>query len=191
MNTNNEPTQPEPAAEAPEADTAAASATESGEIEALQAKLDEAEERFLRAKAEVDNTRRRAEIDVANAHKYAIERFASEILSIKDSLELARAVDFEQGNEIAVEKMFEGVDLTLKLLSSIFEKFALQEVDPAKGDKFDPQEHQAMSTQESDQVAPNHIVNVVQKGYLLNGRLLRPAMVIVAKPPPDDSAGQA
>lgn len=151
------------------------------DIEALQGQLSEAEDRFIRAKAEIENIRRRAEIDVANAHKYAIERFAVEVLAIKDSLELAKAVELEHENNVAVEKMFEGVDLTLKLLGTIFEKFSLQEINPQAGDKFDPKCHQAMSMQESDEVAPNHVLSVVQKGYSLNERLLRPAMVFVAK----------
>lgn len=151
------------------------------DVEELQGKLSEAEDRFIRAKAEIENTRRRAEIDVANAHKYAIERFATEVLAVKDSLELAKAVDLEQDNEVAVEKMFEGVDLTLKLLGTIFEKFSVQELNPQAGEKFDPERHQAMGMQESDEVAPNRVVSVMQKGYLLNERLLRPAMVLVAK----------
>ncbi|NOZ11499.1 MAG: nucleotide exchange factor GrpE [Gammaproteobacteria bacterium] len=167
------------------------------DIETLQGQLSEAEDRFIRAKAEIENARRRAEIDVANAHKYAIERFAVEVLAVKDSLELAKAVDLAHDNNVAVEKMFEGVDLTLKLLGTIFEKFSLQEINPQAGDKFDPECHQAMSMQESDEVAPNHVLSVVQKGYSLNERLLRPAMVFVAKaqadakPQEDEDAGSA
>ncbi|HEC13998.1 MAG TPA: nucleotide exchange factor GrpE [Acidiferrobacteraceae bacterium] len=156
-------------------------AQETVDVGELQDKLSEAEDRFIRAKAEIENTRRRAEIDVANAHKYAIERFATEVLAVKDSLELAKTVDLVQDNKVAVEKMFEGVDLTLKLLGTIFEKFSVQELNPQAGEKFDPERHQAMSMLESDEVAPNRVVSVMQKGYLLNERLLRPAMVMVAK----------
>ncbi len=171
-----------PAGEA-EQQTPAADAAE------WEAKLKAAEEDYLRAKAEAENVRRRAEIDVANARKYAIERFVGELLPVKDSLELARALDLAQDNAQAVEKMFEGIELTLKLLDSVFDKFAIREVDPQPGDRFDPELHQAMSTQESSQVPPNHVVSVVQKGYLLNDRLLRPAMVVVAKAPAQAAEG--
>jgi molecular chaperone GrpE len=151
------------------------------ELQKAQAAAAESEDRYLRAQAEVENIRRRGETEVANARKYAIERFASELLAVKDSLELAEAVNLEHDNKDAVEKMFEGIELTLKLMGNVFEKFEIQEVNPAPGDKFDPERHQAMSTLESAEVAPNHVVNTVQKGYLLNDRLLRPAMVMVAK----------
>lgn len=198
MNDSNEPNQKvsdETAASAPAeaGHTGAPPAEDPAALrEALaeaEARAAESEERYLRAKAEAENTRRRAEIDVANARKYAIERFAGELLAVKDSLELARAVDLAQDNVHAVEKMFEGIELTLKLLNSIFEKFAIREVAPEPGDKFDPEVHQAMSLQESSEVPPNHVVSVVQKGYLLNDRLLRPAMVIVAKAPAEAAGG--
>jgi molecular chaperone GrpE len=152
------------------------------ELEQARAEAAEHLDKFLRAKAEVDNTRRRAQIDVENAHKYAIDRFAKELLAVRDSLELARAVDIHQGNRVALEKMHEGLDLTLKLMDKAFEKFALVAIDP-QGEKFDPERHQAMSMVDSDNVPGGHIVQVVQKGYLLHDRLLRPALVIVARPP--------
>ena len=159
------------------------------DIEALKAELAAAQtqaaenlDKFVRAKAETENVRRRAETDVASAHKFAIERFALEMLAVKDSLERARTVDIKI-QDAALEKMFEGIDLTLKLMDSIFQKFALTEVSPAKGDKFDPELHQAMSAQDSAEVPPNHVLMALQKGYLLNNRLLRPALVIVAKAP--------
>lgn len=168
-------------AEGPVPEAVAAATDLQAELERALAVVAENEDKYLRAKADMENLRRRTGIEMVNAKKYAIEKFAAEVLAVKDSLELARAVDFEQGNEAAVEKMFEGLDLTLKLMNNVFEKFSLQEVNPEKGEKFDPQKHQAMSTMESEDVAPNHVVSVVQKGYLLNDRLLRPAMVIVAK----------
>lgn len=163
--------------------------TEDLSVETLHAELEQAraeaadhKDKFMRARAEVDNIRRRAEIDVANAHKYGIEKFAGEVLSVRDSLELARAVDLSAGDEQALSKMHEGLDLTLRQMDAVFEKFGLLVLDP-QGEKFDPERHQAMSMVESDEVAPNHILTVVQKGCLLNDRLLRPAMVIIAKAP--------
>lgn len=159
------------------------------DVEHLQQTLQAAEEeieglkdQYLRAKAEMENVRRRAETDLSNAHKYAIERFAAEVLTVKDSLELAQAIDIQSENAEAVAKMHQGLELTLKQMDTIFEKFALVTVEP-KGEKFDPEQHQAITMVESQDVEPNHIVEVVQKGYLLNGRVLRPAMVIIAKAP--------
>lgn len=151
------------------------------ELERLQADVEEHKERYLRAVAEVENTRRRAQNDVANARKFAVERFAAETLSVKDSLELARAIEVVEGESAVVEKIREGLDLTLKQLDSVFTKFGIAEIAPDSGEKLDPEQHQAMSLQESSEIAPNHIVSVVQKGYSIHDRLLRPAMVIVAK----------
>ncbi len=150
------------------------------ELETLRAQVGENLDKFLRAKAETENIRRRAETDVASAHKFAIERFALEMLAVKDSLERAKDVDLQAAGA-GLEKMLEGVELTIKLMESIFQKFAITEIYPAKGDKFDPEKHQAMSTQESAEVPDQHVLLALQKGYLLNGRLLRPALVIVAK----------
>ncbi len=168
-------------------DEAAAIADQSHDVPALLAEIEQARcqatenlDKFMRSKAETENVRRRAETDVANAHKYAIERFAVEMLAVKDSLERARSVPVQAGAPL-VEKMFEGLDLTLKLMDSIFLKFALIPMEPQKGDKFDPQKHQAMSMLESGELPANHVVATVQKGYILNDRLLRPAMVIVSK----------
>jgi molecular chaperone GrpE len=175
---NPNPTNPDEPAAAPVADTL------NTELEALRTQVAENLDKFVRAKAETENVRRRAETDVANAHKYAIERFALEMLAVKDSLERAQVLGQQQAAGGGLEKMLEGMDLTIKLMESIFTKFALTEVNPAKGDKFDPEKHQAMSAQPSDEVPDNHILLAMQKGYLLNGRLLRPALVIVAKAPP-------
>ncbi len=169
------------------------------ETQQLQADLEKARaeaaenlDRFLRAKAEMDNVRKRAEADVAATRKYAIERFAGEIIAVRDSLDLARMVELPKDGNPAVQKMHEGLELTLKLLDGIFQKFGLTLVDP-KGQKFDPERHQAISMVNSAEVPPNHVVSVVQKGYLLNDRLLRPAMVVVAAaaPAPEKPAGPA
>jgi len=177
------PEDPNPAADpTPEAPAVTDSEALKAELAAVQIQAAENLDKFMRAKAETENVRRRAETDVASAHKFAIERFALEMLAVKDSLERARTVDIKI-QDAALEKMFEGIDLTLKLMDSIFQKFALTEISPATGDKFDPELHQAMSAQDSAEVPPNHVLMALQKGYLLNNRLLRPALVIVAKAP--------
>jgi molecular chaperone GrpE len=129
---------------------------------------------WLRAKAETDNLRKRAQVDITNAHKYAVENFSTALLAVKDSLEAALAT-----NNVTVDNLKSGVELTLKQLGSVFEKFNLTEINPA-GQKFDPHRHQAISTVEAD-AEPNTVVQVFQKGYLLNDRVIRPAMVSVAK----------
>lgn len=152
------------------------------ELEATRAQAAGHLDQFLRAKAETENIRRRAETDVSSAHKFAIERFALEMLAVRDSLERAKGVDLQTGAAV-LDKMLEGIDLTLRLMDNIFQKFAVTEVTPAKGDKFDPALHQAMSVQESAEVPAQHVLMALQKGYLLQGRLLRPALVIVASAP--------
>jgi molecular chaperone GrpE len=166
----------------PEAETGAADAqfeTVIKELDTARGEIAELKDRFLRARAEVDNIRRRAELDVAAAHKFAVERFASEIIAVRDSLELARTVELS-GDPDVMQKMHEGLELTLKLMDGIFQKFGISLIDP-QGEKFDPSKHQAISTLESSETPANHVVNVVQKGYLLHDRLLRPAMVVVAR----------
>jgi molecular chaperone GrpE len=170
-----------PASSLPAAEAAGAAAPQDLEAQLAAAKAQAAEsnERFLRAKAETENIRRRAELDVAAAHKYGLERFASELLGVRDSLDLARAVDLTGGPEV-MAKMVEGLDLTLKLMDTAFQKFGLSVLDP-QGQKFDPDKQQAITMVETDEVPPNHVVKVVQKGYQLHDRLLRPALVLVAK----------
>jgi len=138
-------------------------------------KAEEHHDAWLRAKAETENTRRRAQEDVARAHKFAVENFASELLAVKDSLEAALAADASNP-----ENLKSGVELTLKQLTAVFGKFNLAEIHPM-GEAFDPHRHQAMSMVEADQPA-NTVVHVLQKGYLLNDRVIRPALVMVAKP---------
>ena len=142
----------------------------------VELKAEEHHDAWLRAKAETENVRRRAQEDIAKASKFAIERFAGELLAVKDSLEAALSVE----EEPSAESLKSGTELTLKQLVSAFEKSGLKEINPA-GEKFDPHFHQAISMIESDQEA-NTVVTVLQKGYLLSERVLRPALVIVAKP---------
>ena len=137
-------------------------------------KAEEHHDAWLRAKAEADNVRKRAQLDIANAHKYATENFAADLLPVKDSLEATLAAE-----NAALEALKSGVELTLKQLTTVFEKANLKEVNPA-GEKFDPHLHQAISMLPSDK-EPNTIINVLQKGYLLHDRVIRPALVTVAK----------
>lgn len=164
------------------AETAAGGGVErlQAELAAAQAQAKDSEDKFLRAKAETENIRRRAQIDVANAHKFGVERLMTELLPVRDSLELAKNVDLSQAPSVA-QKMQEGLELTLRMMDSVFQKVGVSVVDP-QGQKFDPTHQQAVSMIESDQVPPNHVIQVMQKGYLLNDRLLRPAMVVVSKP---------
>jgi molecular chaperone GrpE len=180
----NAPDSPSPGTAEPETPPVAtdASAALPAELEAARAEIADLKDRFLRAMAEHENIRRRAENDVASARKYAIESFAGEVLSVRDSLDLARSVELAHGNAEAVQKMYEGIELTLKLMDSVLAKFGITLVDP-QGEKFDPARHQAISMVATGEVPPNHVVSVVQKGYLLKDRLLRPAMVVVARAP--------
>ncbi len=157
-------------------------------LEQARAQAAEHLDQFLRAKAETENIRRRAEIDVANTRRYGIERFARELLPVRDSLEIARTVDIEQENNPALKKMHEGLDLTLRLMDEVFKKFGLIVIDP-KGEKFDPERHQAMTVVPSESVAAGHVVQVMQKGYMLHERLLRPALVTVASAPGEPKKG--
>ena len=165
------------------------------EIVALRADL-EAEEKkasanyelALRTKAEADNVKRRVENDVANARKFGVEKFANEMLPVIDSLEMGIAASAEEN--ASVEKFREGSEMTIKMFMSAVDRFGVKVVDP-QGEKFNPEFHQAMSMLESADVEPNTVINVFQKGYTLQGRLMRPAMVVVskaaAKPPENTS----
>ena len=134
---------------------------------------------LLRVQAEMQNLRRRTEQDIEKAHKYGQEKFSAELLSVMDNLE--RALDAASAHENeAVKAIYDGVDLTLKSFSDCFSKFNIEAVDPL-GEPFDPALHQAMSMQENPDVEPNTIIAVMQKGYTLHGRVIRPAMVLVAK----------
>lgn len=148
-------------------------------LQDAQAKADEHWNQLLRTKAEMENTRRRVERDVENAHKYALEKFVNELLPVKDSLELGLTAASDQGADL--DKVREGLALTGKMMASALEKFGVKEINP-QGEKFNPDWHQAMSMQVVPDAAPNTVVAVYQKGYALNERLVRPAMVVVAAP---------
>jgi molecular chaperone GrpE len=174
-----DPTNPPPSPAQGAASEPGAAPTESAP--SLEERLAEAERRaaefydqFLRAKAEGENIRRRAQEDVTRAHKYAVENFATALLPVKDSLEAALATE-----NATIDALKSGVELTLKQLESVFEKASVREVNPA-GEKFDPHKHQAISTLPSEK-EPNTVINVLQKGYLLNDRVIRPALVTVAR----------
>jgi len=141
-----------------------------------KAELDAVEhhDAWLRAKADAENIRKRAQVDIASAHKYAIENFSTELLAVMDSLEAALAVE-----SATVENFKSGMELTLKQLTAAFNKFNIKAIEPV-GEKFDPHQHQAMCAIDSDS-APNTVVQVMQKGYLLNDRVIRPALVGVSK----------
>ena len=144
-------------------------------LAAAEARTAEMQDSFLRAKADVENMRRRAQEDIARAHKFAIESFAEALVPVKDSLEMALKVETP-----SIESLKEGVEMTLKQLSSAFEKNRLFEIHPQPGDKLDPMKHQAISMVPAEQEA-NTIVTVLQKGYMIADRLLRPALVTVSQ----------
>lgn len=153
-------------------------------LAAAQATVADQKDSVIRAKAEVDNVRRRSAQDVEKARKFALEKFAGELLPVVDNLE--RAIDAVDKEDEAQKAMLEGVELTLQSFLSTLEKFEVKAVDP-KDQPFNPELHQAMSMQEVPGVAPNTVIAVMQKGYELNGRLIRPAMVMVSKAPSVDT----
>jgi len=145
-------------------------------------KAEENWDRFMRTQAEMENLRRRSEKELQNAHKYALEKFAKELLLVLDSLELG--IQAAAGDSPEVAKLREGSELTLKQFLAALEKFNIQPVEPL-GQKFNPELHQAMAMEPSASTDPNTVVKVFQKGYVLNDRLLRPAMVVIAQAPAD------
>jgi len=165
-----------------EAAEAAPESSPSADLEALQAKVQEFQEQVLRSQAEMQNVRRRAENDVEKAHKFAVEKFVKELLPVVDSLE--KAVESTEGHDSSgdlVASIRQGVELTLDMFLSGLKKFNVERLNPV-GEPFDPQYHEAMSMVPAPNAEPNSVVAVMQKGYLLNGRVVRPAMVMVAKP---------
>ncbi|MEO1079735.1 MAG: nucleotide exchange factor GrpE [Pseudomonadota bacterium] len=144
----------------------------------LEEELEQARDAALRATADAQNAKRRAEQDVEKARKYALERFCSELLPVVDNLE--RALEAAPRDDEAVRPIAEGVELTLKSFMDALQKFQIEALDPA-GEPFDPELHQAMSMVENPDAEPNTVLAVMQKGYTLNGRLVRPAMVMVSK----------
>lgn len=173
--------------------TAGAATTDSAtelDAERLQQQLVEAQnvaqqerERAIRAAAEMENLRRRAAMDVEKAHKFALEKFAGELLPVIDSLE--RALEMSDRDNEQLKPTLEGVELTLRSMLNAVGKFGVLPIDP-QGEGFDPNRHQAMSMVENPNVAPNTVLAVMQKGYELNGRVIRPAMVMLAKAPSVD-----
>lgn len=164
--------------------------TASDELTALLDKLAQAEaaaqeekDRALRIAAEMENLRRRSALDVEKAHKFALEKFSGELLPVIDSLE--RALELSDRENEALKPTLEGVDLTLRSMLSTVAKFGVEAINPL-GEPFDPNRHQAISMVENGQVAPNSVIAVMQKGYELNGRIIRPAMVMVARAPSVD-----
>ena len=142
--------------------------------------VQEMKDGFLRAQAEMENVRRRSQKEIQAARKYAIEVFAQELLPVKDSMEQATQVELDDAVGEAVTRMKEGLELTLKQLETVLAKFSVVEVEAGPGVKFNPDHHQAVSMIASEDIPPDHIISVMQKGFLLKDRLLRPAMVVVA-----------
>lgn len=167
------PEEAEAAAAANEADALAALTNEVSTLKAQNADL---AEQYLRAKAEAENTRRRADEEMSKARKFAVESFAESLLAVADSLEAGLAIQ-----EATREQLREGSEATLKQLKSALERHKVLQIDPAGGSKFDPHQHQAISMVPADQ-EPNTVVAVLQKGYLIADRVLRPALVTVAAP---------
>jgi molecular chaperone GrpE len=161
--------------DAAQAQTPAGSPSVEEQLSATEAKLADMHDAFMRAKAEGENIRRRAQEDISKAHKFAVESFAEAMLPVRDSLEMALKVETP-----SIESLKEGVEMTLKQMTSAFEKNRLVEVMPAVGDKLDPMKHQAVAVVPADQEA-NTVVNVLQKGYMIADRLLRPAIVTAAQ----------
>lgn len=167
-----------------DSETAASDENLQQHLAEAEAKAKEHWDQLLRVKAEQENLRRRHEREVENAHKYALERFAQDLLPVIDSLEMGAEAAASEG--ATLEKVREGTELTLKMLLSTIDKFGIQAVHP-EGEPFNPEYHQAMSMLESPEHAANTVMNVMQKGYTLNERLIRPAMVVVSK---GESAGE-
>ena len=183
-----------PDTEADNADSAKVTAEEAGAAEEasgdeaiieLQAKADENWDRYLRAAAETENVRKRARRDVEHAHKFALEGFSRELLAVVDSMEIG----LQAADSADAAALVEGSEATCKLLKTTLERFGVVEVDP-DGEPFDPEYHEAISMMPSANVEPGSVLTVVQKGYTLNERLLRPARVIVATEPTETDAGE-
>ena len=170
----------EPVVEAEQAAVEDVEPVELGEVAELQAQLKDARDQVLRAQAEMQNVRRRAELDVEKAHKFALEKFVKELLPVVDSLEKAVESTAGQAGDEALASIREGVEMTLGLFVNGLQKFKVAQLNPV-GEPFDPQVHEAMSMVPAPGAEPNSVVAVVQKGYTLNERLVRPAMVVVAK----------
>lgn len=165
-----------------EADAKAEEETEEGNIELelqqAQEKIKDYWDQIMRLKAEIENNRKRTERELENAHKYALRNFVEALLPIVDSMEMGRTA--ADAKNASLESIREGVDLTMNMFIQVMEKQGLVQIDP-QGEKFDPDQHQAMSMVEDKKAESGTVIKVIQKGYLLNDRLVRPAMVVVAK----------
>jgi molecular chaperone GrpE len=159
-------------------ETSGTSGAPEDELARLRSELAAAQEQVMRVAAEQENIRKRAARDIEQAHRYALEKFAQELLPVRDSLELAVA----NAGRADSASLVAGQEATLKLLARAFERFSILGVEP-NGEPFDPQRHEAIAMRESSSAEPQSILEVVQRGYELNGRLLRPARVVVARPP--------
>ena len=148
------------------------------QLEQAQAMIKEYWEQILRLKAEIENNRKRSVRDVENAHKYALRNFSESLLPIVDSMELAQKA--AEAENASLESIIEGTELTMNMFIQVLEKHGIQELDPI-GEPFDPEQHQAISMVEDESVESNTVINVMQKGFMLNDRLVRPAMVVVSK----------
>ncbi|MCF6194443.1 MAG: nucleotide exchange factor GrpE [Kangiellaceae bacterium] len=164
-------------------------ATLETQLAEAQAKADDNWDQLMRTRAEMENIRRRSERELANAHKYALEKFAVELLPVIDSMEMGVAAAMDENADVS--KLREGTEMTLKMFETAIEKFGIKSVHP-HGEAFNPDHHQAMTMIDSPEHEPNTIIDVMQKGYLLNERLVRPAMVVVssAKSGKADDSGE-
>jgi molecular chaperone GrpE len=172
-----EPDTVEPGADAPAEAPAEATAPDAAELEQLRAQLAELKDEVLRARAETDNVRKRGQREVEAAHKYGQERLVQELLPVRDSLELGLAA---AQSATEVESLRQGFELTVKMLGDFCDKLGIRKLEPV-GEPFNPELHQAMSLEDSTATPPGHVIRVLQSGYLLNDRLLRPALVVVAR----------
>ena len=150
-------------------------------VQVLEEQLAAANDQALRVAADLQNVRRRAELDVEKAHKFALEKFAGDLLPVIDSLE--RGLELSSADDENIRPMREGIELTLKMFQDTLKRYQLEAIDPQAGEPFNAEHHQAMAMQESHDLEPNSVIKVFQKGYQLNGRLMRPAMVVVSKAP--------
>jgi len=148
-------------------------------LEQAQNKADENWNELLRARADMENLRRRQSRDLENAHKRALDKFVTELLPVYDSMDLG--LNAANGDDASLETVREGLDMTMRVFLSSINKFGLEQVVPEEGDDFDPEQHQAMAMQPVEGVEANKIITVAQKGFQFNGRLLRPAMVVVSQ----------
>jgi len=168
----------------PEVEAGSETETEAGEqsieqqLDRAQATIKEYWEQILRLKAEIENNRKRSVRDIENAHKYALRNFSESLLPIVDSMEMAQKA--AEAENASLESITEGTELTMSMFIQVLEKYGLQELDPI-GEKFDPEQHQAISMVEDKNAESNTVISVMQKGFMLNERLVRPAMVVVSK----------